>query len=275
MLGLTGGVSPLPTFMAEEIALLESRDDPQIAFLDLFHHRLLGLLYRGVTKHELAHELDKRISSSQGSWIDRLLGLCGIDRTGGQTLHFLDWRRVLRIAPLLVTRSRTPTLVAQALEVLLGEYLNGATCTIYEYQGGWTSIDPTGQIRLNTTRLGRTTGLGSRAFTPSAAVRISLRCLDEAGYSEFLRGQPAYLALCEGLNLLLDDPLDFELELVVRSNQRGSAILGRSKLSRDAWLGHVPKDERKVRFTGTPRDLEAALAAAPGMNSGEKTVRGA
>jgi type VI secretion system protein ImpH len=45
-LGLTGTVSPLPTYMAEEV-LHEDHDRPaQREFLDVFHHRIISLFYR-------------------------------------------------------------------------------------------------------------------------------------------------------------------------------------------------------------------------------------
>lgn len=50
--GLHGALSPLPSSYVTEV--LQGLDDaPQLAgFLDLFHHRLLGLLYRGVVQHQ-------------------------------------------------------------------------------------------------------------------------------------------------------------------------------------------------------------------------------
>lgn len=49
--GLHGALSPLPlSYVTEVLQGLE--DEPQLAgFLDLLHHRLLGLLYRGVVQH--------------------------------------------------------------------------------------------------------------------------------------------------------------------------------------------------------------------------------
>ena len=60
--GLHGALSPLPLTYATEV-LQKQDDQPQLAaFLDLLHHRLLGLLYQGVVQHH-----PERMWSGDGS----------------------------------------------------------------------------------------------------------------------------------------------------------------------------------------------------------------
>src|SRR5262249_14763693 len=50
-LGLYGVTSPLPTYYAESIAQADPDQHRVRDFLDLFHHRLLSLLFRAWTRH--------------------------------------------------------------------------------------------------------------------------------------------------------------------------------------------------------------------------------
>src|SRR5581483_5852239 len=104
-LGLTGTVSPLPTFLAEEVAL-EDQDRPvQREFLDLFHHRVLSLLYRAHTRY--AYTLDYT-TDARDLWSRRVLALAGVDTFDGRApASGLSLARLLRLAPMLATRART------------------------------------------------------------------------------------------------------------------------------------------------------------------------
>ena len=55
-LGLYGAVSPMPPYYAENLALVEHQGGPQVIreFLDVFHHRLLSLMFRAWTKYRFA-----------------------------------------------------------------------------------------------------------------------------------------------------------------------------------------------------------------------------
>src|SRR5262249_23771600 len=49
-LGLTGTMSPLPTYMAEEVLHEDDKRPARRDFLDIFHHRFISFFYRAVAK---------------------------------------------------------------------------------------------------------------------------------------------------------------------------------------------------------------------------------
>jgi type VI secretion system protein ImpH len=80
-LGLTGTVSPLPSYMVEEV-LNEDADHPaQREFLDIFHHRVLSLFYRAHSKYSYVTDY---VSTSRDPWSLRILSLAGVDTWDGR-----------------------------------------------------------------------------------------------------------------------------------------------------------------------------------------------
>ena len=68
-LGLSGAVSPLPTYMAEEVAHDDDGTPVLRNFLDIFHHRFLSLIYRAVTRFDFALEY---LSGGRDAWSRRV-----------------------------------------------------------------------------------------------------------------------------------------------------------------------------------------------------------
>ena len=225
-LGLTGASSPLPTYLAEEVAQADDEDNPQVTreFLDLFHHRLLSLLYRGVSHHSIAPEI---ASGPDNPWFARVLSLSGVDEAAHPQWTYLRRERILRVAPLLVTKVRSAKMIGKALDVLLGDYLGDARCEIEEFAGAWTPLDTCGRACLMSSRLGRTTALGGRVYSPSSGIKIHISRLPPADAASFEDGQAGYLALCEALLLLLDEALDFTICLEIQA-QAGDGHKDRS-----------------------------------------------
>src|SRR6185295_15956114 len=75
-MGLSGAVSPLPTYMVEEVAH-DDDDTPVLRnFLDIFHHRFISLIYRAVTRFDFALEY---LSGGRDAWSKRVQALTGVD----------------------------------------------------------------------------------------------------------------------------------------------------------------------------------------------------
>jgi len=60
-LGLSGAMSPLPAYFAEEVLHEDDEAPVRRDFLDLFHHRLLSLFYRTVVRYRLSSEHTTRL----------------------------------------------------------------------------------------------------------------------------------------------------------------------------------------------------------------------
>ena len=74
--GLYGASSPLPTFYTEDL-ILEAGQDESVSrdFLDIFHHRLYGLLFQAWMKYRLFFQVAEEKDAQQLERLYCLLGL--------------------------------------------------------------------------------------------------------------------------------------------------------------------------------------------------------
>jgi type VI secretion system protein ImpH len=236
-LGLTGSVSPLPMYIAEEVA----QEDPDRAvrreFLDLFHHRLLSLLYRIESKYRISSESN---FDNTDQWSRRLLALAGFDTYEGERTSKLPTRRLLRIVPLLASRARTADKLEAALEDVLGENLEGARVRVEQFVGRWVDIDARLRLGRSNHILGRNTVLGGKAFDRMGKIKIHIEPLPTTVYRRMLPGGDLLPQAREVVRLFLKDPLEYEFELGLTEGVTQTFNLSSTQsaqLGRDTWLG--------------------------------------
>lgn len=236
-LGLTGSISPLPMYIAEEVA----QEDPDHAvrreFLDLFHHRLLSLLYRIESKYRVSGESNL---DNTDQWSRRLLALAGFDTYEGERTSKLPIRRLLRIVPLLASRARTAEKLEAALEDVLGEELEGARVRVEQFVGRWVDIDARLQLGRNNNSLGKNTVLGGKAYDRMGKVKIHIEPLPTTVYRRMLPGGDLLPQVREVVRLFLKDPLEYEFELGLTEGVTQTFNLSSTQsaqLGRDTWLG--------------------------------------
>ncbi|MFY0524011.1 type VI secretion system baseplate subunit TssG [Archangium gephyra] len=236
-LGLTGSISPLPMYIAEEVA----QEDPDHAvrreFLDLFHHRLLSLLYRIESKYRVSSESN---FDNTDQWSRRLLALAGFDTYEGERTSKLPIRRLLRIVPLLASRARTAEKLEAALEDVLGEELAGARVRVEQFVGRWVDIDARLQLGRDNNSLGKNTVLGGKAFDRMGKVKIHIEPMPTSVYRRMLPGGDLLPQVREVVRLFLKDPLEYEFELGLTEGVTQTFNLSSTQsaqLGRDTWLG--------------------------------------
>lgn len=236
-LGLTGSVSPLPLYIAEEVA----QEDPDHAvrreFLDLFHHRLLSLLYRIESKYRITSESN---STCTDQWSRRLLALAGFDTYESARKSQLPPHRLLRIVPLLASRARTAEKLEAALEEVLGDNLEGARVRVDQFVGRWVDIDARLQLGRDNNLLGKTTVLGGRAYDRTGKIKVHIEPLPSSVYRRLLPGGDLLQQAREVMKLFLKDPLEYELELGLTEGVTQTFSLSSqqpAQLGLDTWLG--------------------------------------
>jgi type VI secretion system protein ImpH len=251
IIGLTGTSSPLPTYLTREAASEDEAGKAKAAFLDLFHHRLHSLLYRGVHKFDWPNEYQR---DGADPWCLRVLALLGIDAYAGPVSSALGPQGsvgLLRIAPLLLSPVRTGEQLELALSELLADLLcddSGAQARVrvLGFAGSWTAIDEDHQLSLAraNSRLGRDMVLGEACLDRAGMAKIEIGPLDQDGLRRFQPGGRGFEAVRALLVLLAHAPIDFELELILRREAEVAAILGRSRLGDDAWLARGDAGEQ-------------------------------
>ncbi len=237
-LGLSGSMSPLPGYLAEEV-LHEDEDEPlRREFLDLFHHRLLSLFFRSVVRYQLSTE---HTGGLDDAWSRRALALLGIDAPADPWTGALSRSDVLRLAPLLVRRSRGPRELEAALRDVVGPRLDGARISVEECTGRWTEVDAGSWTRLGRacTVLGQDLLLGRRVFDRAGSFTVAVGPTTWAVLEQF-RGGGELLALTrETVDRLVRDPLDWLIAVTLLPREAPGLQLsagGVSRLGRSSWL---------------------------------------
>ncbi len=236
-LGLTGQTSPLPGYFLEEMLDEDPFESPRRDFLDLFHHRLLGVFYRGATRLQHYRHF-RRGANDRGS--QRALCLTGSDAFSGHEESGLTPEQRLSLTPLLRLQAGSRHAVEQGLRALFGEDLGQASIRVVAFTGGSVELAAHQRARLGVNaRLGQNGTLGRFIPHRASAVRIEIGPLDDATFARFAPDGDRHGALCEAVQLLLHHPVDFELSLCPAAHERpGFALSAGAQvpLGRSSWL---------------------------------------
>lgn len=236
-LGITGSVSPLPLYLAEEIEQGDEASRIRKDFLDLFHHRVISFVYRVGQKFDFPREYKKDASDA---WSRRMLALAGFDAyETWRPKHLPRWQ-MLRLAALFASRVRSGRTIEMALEDVVGHALAGAKISMKQFSGEWTPLDKEQRMSLGVlnSRLGIDGVLGIECFHKAGKATVVIGPLGE-NFRRFLADGDLYPVVCEVLGLLTAEPIEFELDLVLAPQARPPFVLGKTeggRLGFDAWL---------------------------------------
>ncbi|MCA9689010.1 MAG: type VI secretion system baseplate subunit TssG [Nannocystaceae bacterium] len=242
-LGLTGVVSPLPSYVAEEVLQEDAQAPARRDFLDIFHHRLLSLLYRLVGKYDWSRQY---VRGARDPWSQRVLALIA----RGDDDHFPAWRS-LRLAPLLYARAPTAARLQVALADVLAPALDGATVSITQFVGAWVSFDSAQQMRLGVanTHLDSSALLGNQSYQCTSQFRVVLRPLSGESFRRFLPGGDQSRIIDAVIKAFSLDSHDYDIELVLAAGAAppfSLAGVARSQLGLDTWLKGVTNCDTSV-----------------------------
>ncbi|MGZ5971227.1 MAG: type VI secretion system baseplate subunit TssG, partial [Polyangiales bacterium] len=123
-LGLTGSASPLAAHMTESVLRAEANDEPAVReFYDLFHHRVLSLLFRAWKKYRF-HAGYR--SDATDDFTRRALCLVGVDVAGAVSRQALPPGDMLGLSRVASQRTRPSWM----LQLVLERIFPGATVAI-------------------------------------------------------------------------------------------------------------------------------------------------
>ncbi len=244
-LGLYGSDSPLPYYFSER--LFQNAEEPSGQrvrdFIDIFHHRLLSLLYRTWKRGRLA--IDRKLLESPLA--SRLLAIFGELPTHGA---FKNTDLRVPEARLSMFPART-TLHLQALI----EHRLGFSCIIEELLPRQVPIPQDQRMLLgqNNCILGQDSVLGSQLVDRNRIrIRFQAQTFDE--YSSFLPKGSRRLELERLLEGYLIDPIDYVINVSLPAGQIPHWQIGRERLGISAWLG-VQKKATVCQWPGHYKSL--------------------
>jgi type VI secretion system protein ImpH len=261
VLGLYGANSPLPAFYTEAIlrAELTEDDDPARVFLDLINHRVLSLLYAAWSKYrwEFTFEPGAVDKSSQ-----RFFGLLGLATEGLREAIGVPAGRLLRYAGTFSMRPRGAAAVAGAVS----DFFDGVPVRIEQCLLRWVRIDEADRNRagLLNSSLGTDLTIGELVPDRMGKCRAVVGPLDFARFELFLPEGPNSGDLAELVALLLQDPIEWDMRLVLRGPEvpwcrlsgDGSAV----RLGWTSWLRSEPESRDRGELFYAPKLARTSMA---------------
>ena len=261
-MALYGSVSPLPTYFVEQIAHHDYQGGPQPIreFLDIFHHRLLSLVYRAWTKYRFSVMYRTKGTDPFTRRMFCSVGLDGLKDHAGVIDRFL----FLRYAPILASKSRS----ARGLDVVLNDLFGTMGVKLEQFVGHWTLIEKPHRNKLGVMnhQLGESLTIGRYVYDGSGRFTIVFGPLGYDEYLSFLPGGHRRPLLRGVVDTFTRGMYDVMLELHVKTDAAPRFQLASpraSTIGRTAWLGGtgggefvitVPLAEKKPIVEGEEDD---------------------
>jgi type VI secretion system protein ImpH len=243
--GVSGPGGEMPVVFTSYVIERQVHGDQTLAaFLDLFNHRLVSLLYRAWEKHRFQFPYER--GESEG--LDRYLphfygmgtaGLSGRLDVSDESLKFYTG--------LLSQLPRS----ASALERLLEDYFE-VPVEVVQFVGQWRGLDESAQCRLEddgeaspASRLGLGAVAGDEVWDPQSTARLRLGPLSLQQYLSFLPGGSAFRPLASLARFFSRGEVDFQVQLVLKRDQAPGVCLGeegaeRPRLGWVSWIKNKP-----------------------------------
>lgn len=234
LLGLFGPNGPLPLHMTDYARQrLRAAKDPTFSrFADIFHHRMISLLYRAWANSEPTVSYDRPDSDRFGDMLASLMGL-GIpelqDRDAMPDLakrHFTG-----RLAQ--QTRNR------EGLEAILRNFFD-IEVEIEQFVGHWMRLPETCRWRLgadpSTGVLGQSVVAGASVWDRQSKFRIILGPLDQADFQRFLPKGSSLKRLVAIVRNYAGDEWLWDVNLLLKRDEVPKFELGKSgQLGWNTW----------------------------------------
>lgn len=252
-LGLQGAQSPLPGHYLEALAHAAAhREGSAGDFLDFFHHRLLGLLYRGWRKYR--HHVRYQDGASDG-FSAAIFALVGLADGRLRAATPLDWSKLLAYAGLLAGRSRSPEVVSR----VVAHCFDLPEVRIEPWALRWVEVpdDQRSRAGLSGMTLGQDMVAGARVADVSGKFVLCLSGLSLARFRDFLPSGRDHQALGALVDFLLREPLAYDLELELLASEVRPMRLGEGESCRLGWTTFVdpdaeePSHRRRIRIQMT------------------------
>ncbi len=222
-MGLLGPNGPLPLHITEyALDRLRVQDPTLVAFLNVFHHRMLSLFYRTWAVHQKSADLDRQTGRRFTNYIGSFIGL-GTPAT--QHRDDVDDAAKLYFSG----RLGAPTRHAEGLAAILQEYF-GIPVSIEPFSGQWIKVPETDACRLGespaTGLLGSTVIVGSKVWQVQTKFRLRLGPLKLADLLRLLPSQGAFKRLKTWVRNYNGDELFWDAQYVVLASEVPSTQLG-------------------------------------------------
>ncbi|MNJ30818.1 hypothetical protein D3C77_254290 [compost metagenome] len=219
--GMTGANGPMPLAFSEEVVSRQVNHDDYVLthFIDIFHHRLLTLLYR-------SWAVARPVVSADRPDEDRFV----------EQVQAFAPRSEVFYASAYADQRRS----AAGLVDVLRDYLDVGV-SVRQWHGRWSPLSPDAHLRLSArcagAQLGRASLLGRRSWNVQHSVRIVLGPLTLAQWHRLLPGTPLLRAVSRLINDYVGSSIEWDLQLLLASTQKPELRLqAGGRLGLSTWL---------------------------------------
>ncbi len=235
--GLWGPNGPLPLHLTEYAyqRARHAHDRTLTAFANVFHHRILTLLYRAWANAQPTVSHDRPEHDAFASYVAALAGIGSAEQARDAALDSL----AMYMARHFVAGTRHP----EGLCKLLSEYL-GAPVELEEFVGEWLEVPEEYCWRLGSTgtdprmgSLGLGARLGREKWERQFKFRLVVGPLRRAAYERLLPGGEDLRAVVELVRRYAGKELAWELRLILKTEEMQPTRLGvAGRLGTTAYL---------------------------------------
>jgi type VI secretion system protein ImpH len=242
LFGLFGPNGPLPLHLSEHAQQrkLNAHDATFSDFADVFHHRMISLLYRAWAASRPTIAFDRPANDRFRTYVGAMFGL---GQPGLQDLDALPDSAKLHFAGVLAMQCRP----AEGLKVLVEGFLQ-VPARIEEFRGGWMRLPMHSRLRLgeseDTGVLGQSTVIGQSVWGCQQRFRIVLGPLGLADFRRMLPGKESIPRLVALVRNYLGDEKDWDVQLVLKHGEVPAVRLGQEgELGLTSWLSRRTRDQ--------------------------------
>ena len=254
--GLLGPNGPLPLHLTEYAReRLRHADDPTFSrFLDVFHHRMLLLLFKAWARAQPTVSHDRAESDHFLTYVGALEGL-GLEALRDRD-SFPDSAK-LYYAGRLAGQTRS----AEGLEAVIGDFFEMPT-RIEQFVPDWLDLPPSERWQLGRGgKLGGSTTVGARVASRQSKFRVLLGPLNRAQFHRMLPGGKELATLAALVRTYAGDELRWDVRLSLNEKVEVPWLVGRARLGWTSWLGRPGPGEG--RRDDLVLDPQAEAARAP------------
>lgn len=227
MFGLFGPNGPLPLHLTEYAYNRERsfRDPTFKAFGDIFHHRMLSLLYRAYASGEPTSSYDR--AGEIDPFAQKVAAFAGLKGKAFSNRDAMPDLAKLRYAGRLANNTRNE----EGLLALISGFF-GAPATMESFVGTWLDLDPKDTWELGNpakpAKLGQSCSIGSRVWTRQAKFRFRVGPVGLADYKRLLPGGDSLKRLKSLVNNYMGEALMWDMNLVLRQGEAEPAMLAKA-----------------------------------------------
>ena len=235
--GLFGANGPLPLHMTEyarERARRMPSDRALVRFLDMFHHRLLSLLYRAWAEASPAVSMDRPDNDPFSRWVGSVAGYGQATLMGRDSVP--DGAR-LAAAGILGRAVHG----AEGLERILNDFFR-VPVRVHQWQPHWMRLPEEAHSRIGLRNapvaLGQSAVIGAKVWDCQTRFRVEIGPLTLEQYKRFLPGGESMRRLRDWVLNYIGYELSCEMHLVLKKEEVPAVKLGAAgALGWTSWLG--------------------------------------